>query len=439
MAKAYSVNVRVGATITDFDKKMKKVVKSVSDVGKKFQRVGKGLTQSVSVPILAAGTAMAGMTLNAAKNADELLRLSDVTGMSTTEIQQLQYAANKLGTDFETIEGAQSKLTRAVAEANTGNVEAIKNFESLGIAIYDNNGKLKDAPTLFNETLDALSKIEDPITRDALAMDLMGKSARDLNPLIKAGSDEINRLKQEALDTGAVMSEETVAKLGEFNDSMDAFKQRVGTATADLALDFIPVLEKLANILETKVIPFLKGIKEKFDELDTPIKIILLALGVLLVILPPLILFFGAMALAITAVSWPVLAVVAVIALLIAWIVAIAYYWDPIKKNLLESWEKIKDGFSKAFEGIKTIFTMVMDYIIDKFEGHINLWIKGINLLIKGANLIPGINIKTLNEVDFNKKSLSDSAKKETPINVYVGGQKLTSYTDYSMGSRAFS
>jgi hypothetical protein len=449
VAKAYSVNVRVGATITDFDKKMKKVTKGIQQTSQKFQKVGSSLTSGISLPILGATAAIGGMVTKSAKSADELLRLADVTGMSTTEIQKMSYAAQQLGTDFETIEGAQTKLTRQIAEADSGNTDAIKNFEALGIAIYDNNGELKDAPTLFNETLDALGKIEDPIKRDALAMDMMGKSARDLNPLIKAGSDEINRLKQEAVDVGAVMSEETVAKLGEFNDKVDAMKMRISASAGEMSANFLPLIEKLATFLDEKLLPALEWLVKKFTDLDPNIQIIIIAIGILLAILPPLIMFLGLMALSITAISWPVLAVVAGIVLLIFWIGMLWMNWDKVQKFFTDTWENLKtklsafgDFFAKVWDGVKDGFKYVMDWIIDKFEGYVNLWIKGLNLLIKGANLIPGVDIKTISEVDFNgnlQGAVGSSSSQQAPVNVYVGGQKLTSYTDYSMGNRAFA
>ena len=468
--KGYTVNVRVGATITDFDKKMQKVTKSIKQVGNKMQKTGEALTKGISLPILAAATALGGIVVSSAKTADELLRLSDVTGMTTTEIQQMQYAAQQLGTDFETIEGAQTKLTKSIADAAGGNKDAIKSFEAIGVAIYDTNGNLKDAPTLFNETLDALGKISDPVLRDAAAMDLMGKSARDLNPLIKAGSTEIERLKKEALDTGAVMGEDTVQKLGDFNDKMDAMKTRLQVAGAEIGEKLLPLFEKLIDFVEKNVIPSIQWLIDKFVSLPQPVQIIIGVLAALLVILPPLIMFMGAMAVSLTAISWPVVGVVAGIAALIAVIMLLWTNWDKVQKFFLWTWDLIKKAFSFAFDNIPILklfkliydnwdsiskfilsvwdkikegFSAAINWIIDLFEGYINTWIKGLNLIIKTANLIPGVNIKQISQVDFNGNNLNSavgtSTKSAQPINVYVGGQKLNNIVDYSLGTKAFS
>jgi hypothetical protein len=453
-------------TITDFDKKISKMNKSIEKTGKNFKKIGSNLTQSISLPVLGAAASIGGMVLHASKSADELMRLSDVTGMSTTEIQKMSYAAQQLGTDFETIEGAQTKLTRSIAEADAGNVEAIKSFEALGIAIYDNNGNLKDAPTLFNEAIDALGKIEDPVKRDALAMDLMGKSARDLNPLIKAGSTEINRLKQEAEDTGAVLSEETVKKLAEFNDKMDALKTRVSVAGMEMGEKLLPIFLRLTDFLEKKIVPFVQMLIDKFLNLSPTMQIIIGILAALLVILPPLIMFLGMMAISIAAISWPVLAVIAGIVGLIAVIVLLYKNWDSIQAFFLKTWELIKSAFMFAFnniplvslfkliydnwdsiskfllstwENVKIAFKFMIDGIMSIFEGFVNFFIKNLNNIIKMANIIPGVDIQQISEVDFNKSSVSQTTTSAPPVNVYLGGTKMTSYTDYTLGYRAFS
>lgn len=468
--KGYTVNVRVGATITDFDKKMQKVTKSIKQVGTKMQKTGEALTKGISLPILAAATALGGVVVSSAKTADELIRLADVTGMTTTEIQQMQYAAQQLGTDFDTIEGAQTKLTRSIADAASGNKDAIKSFESIGVAIYDTNGKLKDAPTLFNETLDALGKISDPVLRDAAAMDLMGKSARDLNPLIKAGSSEIERLKKEALATGAVMGEKTVYQLGSLNDTLDSLKMQLQAAGGELAVKLAPAFQSLAKFIEEKVIPSIQFLVDKFVSLNAPVQIIIGVLAALLLILPPLIMFLGAMALSLTAISWPVVGVVAGIAALIAVIMLLWTNWDKVQKFFLWTWDLIKKAFSFAFDNIPILklfkliydnwdsiskfilsvwdkikegFSAAINFIIDLFEGYINTWIKGLNLIISTINLIPGVNIKQISQVDFNGNNLNsavgNSTKSAQPINVYVGGQKLNNIVDYNLGTKAFS
>lgn len=113
-----------------------------------------------------------------------------------------------------------------------------KAFETLGINIYDSSGQLRDSKVVMMEAIDALGSISNETERDALSLQIFGKSAMELNPLIKTGSAEIARLSEEARKVGAVMSNETVAGLDEFGDSTEALKMSVtglaGTALSSL-------------------------------------------------------------------------------------------------------------------------------------------------------------------------------------------------------------
>ena len=78
-------------------------------------------------------------------------------------------------------------------------------------------------------------------------MQIFGKSAMDLNPLIAQGSDGIAKLTEEAKKMGAVMSEEQLEKLGAFDDSIQRLKSGSEAAKNALGLILLPQLQSLAT------------------------------------------------------------------------------------------------------------------------------------------------------------------------------------------------
>ena len=64
---------------------------------------------------------------------------------------------------------------------------------------------------VFNEAITKLGGLKNEIDRDALAMQLFGKSAMNLNSLIKAGGAELKKMADEAKKNGAVMSNTPLA------------------------------------------------------------------------------------------------------------------------------------------------------------------------------------------------------------------------------------
>ncbi len=201
---------------------------------------------------------------NALESADGIQRMSDATGMSAQQIQEWQYVGDDLGVSIDTITGAQAKLTKSMEAARNGTKAQSDAFTELGISVRDNNGGLRDAKEVMTEAFGALKNVGNETERDALSMIIFGKSAQDLNPLIKAGTAEIKKLSDQAEDTGAVMSNQTVGALHDFNNEVKDMKASVegaaGSMLAKLLPSLQPLIEKVKNIDLTPITNVLKWI-----------------------------------------------------------------------------------------------------------------------------------------------------------------------------------
>jgi hypothetical protein len=187
----------------------------------------------------------------------------------------MQYAARFVDVEVETMTTSMIKLTKNMDMARNGSKEQAEAFAELGVEYKNADGTLRNAKEVWADTIDALGNISNEAERDATALSLFGRSAAELNPLIKAGGDEMRRLAAEAHEVGAVMSGENVAKLGKFDDSMEKLKATVGNAAASIGVAFLPVLEKLMPIIQNQLVPligkfadFVGKVIEKFDALS---------------------------------------------------------------------------------------------------------------------------------------------------------------------------
>lgn len=135
---------------------------------------------------------------------------------------------------------AQEQLSAVLAGDEIQLGDSAAAFEKLGIKITDSNGKLRDNEAVLADAIDALGSIENEAERDALAMSIFGKSAQELNPLIKAGSDELAKLSEKAHEVGAVMSEEDVAAFEAFDDTLASLKAGLQGTLGTLAASFLP-------------------------------------------------------------------------------------------------------------------------------------------------------------------------------------------------------
>lgn len=186
--------------------------------------------------------AMKDAVVDSAAYADEILTLSATTNLSTDTLQEFQYMSELIDVDLNTVTGSLTKLTKSMSSAQGGTGATAEAFESLGVSVTDSNGELKSSEEVFYELIDALGGIDNDTERDALAMQLLGKSAQDLNPLIKAGSDVIEDFAKEAHEAGYVLDGETLDSLGAVDDSFQRMQTTMTATRNNIVAQMAPAL-----------------------------------------------------------------------------------------------------------------------------------------------------------------------------------------------------
>jgi hypothetical protein len=199
------------------------------------------------------------LTEKTAGAADNLLTMSSITGLSTETLQELTYASEFVDVSVDTMASSLSKLTRSMAEAKDKTSEQAKAFKQLHVSVTDAHGKLRDSEDVFYATIDALGKVSNETERDALAMQIFGRSAQELNPLIEAGSSKLKELAKEAHDTGYVMSDDMVNSFGEFDDAINRMNFSIDAIHNKIAGEFIQTLEKATLVNIAFIKSFLNG------------------------------------------------------------------------------------------------------------------------------------------------------------------------------------
>lgn len=202
---------------------------------------------AVSAAVVEVGTALVNTTMETGELADELNTMSKITGISTETLQEMNYATELLDVSTDTMTGSMTRLIRSMNSANEGSETAMANFEALGVSITDANGNLRDSEEVFWDAIDALGRIQNETERDAAAMEIFGRSARDLNPLIEAGSDAFNELAQEAHEVGYVMDQETLDAFQDLDDNMRRVDNGVQAAKQALGNVLLPILTDLSG------------------------------------------------------------------------------------------------------------------------------------------------------------------------------------------------
>jgi len=235
-----------------------KLEKKAKDTGDKFDYLGtkaekmNGFMKNAALGVAGVGAGLVGMAVKAGQSADDINTLAKQTGLTTAEIQKFQYASDIIDVSLDTLTGSMAKLTKNMSTAKDGTGAVSEAFTTLGVRIKDDvTGELRNNQDVFNDTITALGNVTNETERDALAMEIFGKSAQDLNPLILGGADALTKLGQEAEDAGLILSQDALDGANAFNDGIDELKAKSTAAFSKIGGDIAEnLLPAISSILE---------------------------------------------------------------------------------------------------------------------------------------------------------------------------------------------
>lgn len=231
---------------------MQKSMNSMGNLNASSVKIAGGFA-ALAIAIAKAEKALISMTKESAAFADNIITLSMQTGQTTEQLQEFSYATELIDVSVDTLQGSLTKLTNNMQDTINGTGNAKASFEALGISVTDADGNMRSANDVFYETIDALGDVKNETERDAMAMDIFGRSAQDLNPLIIQGSDTLKAYAQEAHNVGYVLNNEELSALGAVDDAYQRLQKSQEGAKNQLSAEFAPYLtefyEKITKLI----------------------------------------------------------------------------------------------------------------------------------------------------------------------------------------------
>jgi len=414
--------IKTESELKQFEKEMRALGNvKLTALGEQFKQAGGKITaageslRGVSMAAAAATAAIGALAVKSGQWADDLNTMSKQYSIGTDKLQMYAAAAELVDTDVETITKSHIKLERSMSSAADGTGSQAEAFEKLGVSVTNADGSLRDADTVWQETIQALGQVENETERDALAMQLMGKSASELNPLIEDGGEAYANLAEtmEKYDLDFI-DQETLDNANKFNDELDTIKalglvafQSIGS---ELAGYLAPALEKVVGWVG-KFVSWL-------GKLDPAVLTVLAAITGLVAVLAPLLIAIGKMATgvgaiiklvgivgpAIAGVGATLLPIIAIVAAVIAIGVLLYKNWDTIKAKAQELKQKIAEAFNNlkttvtdVWNAIKTVAMTVWDAIKNAVMTRVNAMklsvttaINAIKAIINGISSVIG-------------------------------------------------
>jgi hypothetical protein len=147
------------------------------------------------------------------EQAEALERQANQFNISTESLQGWEYAAKMSGLQAEDVTNALTKMSRSVGGiGGAGGKQASAALSQLGVKATDLHGKAKPLDDLMGDIADGFKKISDPAKQARVASDLFGRSGAKLLPLLKDGSEGVEKYRNELVALGGMMDKDFLDK-----------------------------------------------------------------------------------------------------------------------------------------------------------------------------------------------------------------------------------
>jgi hypothetical protein len=196
----------------------------------------------------------ASFTAGASASIDATNKLSRSLGISFTELQRIQLAADLSGASSETLANAFTRAQLTIAKAAGGGREATAALRALGLSVDELAGL--SASQQFEAIATAIAGIDNPAQRAAAAVSIFGRSGAQLLPTFQELASNLQRAEGFFAGFRSQLTGDDAANVEAINDAFTEVQASV-TQTAALIL---AKLEPALTAGARSVTQFLQGL-----------------------------------------------------------------------------------------------------------------------------------------------------------------------------------
>lgn len=216
--------------------------KSVETLGQSFKKAGDDIVKKFAG--MFAGAVLfdkaVGFLTNTFSDLDQVADQIDRSGISSTQFQQLAWAAKMSGVELSVVAKATRQLRVDMAEAATGAGKKVEMFKALGISMEQL--KSGDAKAVFLAISEAMGGTADDSERLLIATAFFGDTiGSNILPLLA----DFEKLQKD-IANAPVVDEKTLKRIGEYNDGID----RLAASFQKLAANIFNAYDTYSKFVE---------------------------------------------------------------------------------------------------------------------------------------------------------------------------------------------
>lgn len=203
--------------------------------------------------------ALSASAISVAHHAGEVEKLKRELGVTAEEASRLSAVGQRLGLDTDALSLSFGKFSKFVIDSSDKLAEH-------GISV----ARTRDGHVDFEKTLggvaDRFKAMPDGVEKSALAMELFGKSGKDMIPLLNKGRDGLKEMGDEAARMGLVFDDKALASAKRLRDAQKDLREAFEGAKNSIGLAFLPVLANVATSFSSLAKEHLPGVISKIGD-----------------------------------------------------------------------------------------------------------------------------------------------------------------------------
>jgi len=201
----------------------------------------------VAAATVAAVGGLASLTKALGDEAEQFQNMSMQTGLATRDLQVFRLIAKESGVDSDAFTGALVRVNSALGkgidlfdDAAEGTGKFTRTLKQLGV---DVGPTAADTLVHFKEALD---RINNPAKSAQIILDAFGLRGRALVPILANTKLSLGELREELVRTGAVLDDQTLGTMRQYDEAWDQLTRKIEIATVFLkgfaAVAMLPVI-----------------------------------------------------------------------------------------------------------------------------------------------------------------------------------------------------
>jgi len=228
--------------------------------------------------LVATVTGLTLLSVHTAKAARSVDQLADKLGLTSTELQTIELAAQSTGLGVNELSDSMNAFHKKLGDIGQGSTDASREMMRLGIVFTGNNGKIKSSFQLYKELAQKIDSIKSPIAKAAALQRVLGTDNIELAKLFRDGGAAIRAQSEEIEKISYIIDSKGIKSSKEFLKSWSNFQIIIGSVKKEISVKFMPVFNRM-----------MKAFKDWFGEnrklisqsISSFINILSIALGVL--------------------------------------------------------------------------------------------------------------------------------------------------------------